>query len=59
MEFFTYGDGGVFKQLRWMENLRQSTWDHEIWHADSSSDARLVLKRPRLRETKNMNMAGR
>jgi hypothetical protein len=34
---FEYGDGGIFKLLSWMQNLRHSTWDHEILCADRSS----------------------
>jgi hypothetical protein len=34
---FEYGNGGTFKLLRWMQNLYQSMWDHEILHADRSS----------------------
>jgi hypothetical protein len=31
---FEYGNGGILKVLRWMQNLHQSTWDHAIFHAD-------------------------
>jgi hypothetical protein len=53
-----YGDSGIFKLLRWMQNLHQSMWDHEILYANSSSDAGQLLSRPLLQETKNTNMAG-
>jgi hypothetical protein len=55
---FAYSDGGIFRLLRWMQNLHQSMLDHGILYADSSSDARQLLLRPLLRETKNMNMMG-
>jgi hypothetical protein len=35
---FEYGGGGIFKPLRWMKNLHQSTWDHEMLYADRSSE---------------------
>jgi hypothetical protein len=31
---FEYGDGGIFKLLRSMWNLQQSTWGHKILYAD-------------------------
>jgi hypothetical protein len=31
---FEYGDGWIFKLLRWMQKLHQSTWDHDILYAD-------------------------
>jgi hypothetical protein len=33
---FEYGDGGIFKLLRWMQNLHQSTCIHKILYADRS-----------------------
>jgi hypothetical protein len=27
---FKDGNGGLFKLLRWMQNLHQSTWEHNI-----------------------------
>jgi hypothetical protein len=27
---FEYGDGGIFKLLRWIQNLQLSRWDHNI-----------------------------
>jgi hypothetical protein len=32
---FGYGDGGIFKLLRWLRKLYQSTWGHTILYADS------------------------
>jgi hypothetical protein len=54
---FEYGDGGIFKLLKWMQNLHQSTWNHEILHSDRYLENEQLLIRPLLRETKNMNMA--
>jgi hypothetical protein len=34
---FEYDDGETLKLLRWMQNLHQSVWDHEILYADRSS----------------------
>jgi hypothetical protein len=31
---FECGDGGIFKLLRWMQNLHQPTWEYEILCAD-------------------------
>jgi hypothetical protein len=45
-----------FKLQRWMQNLHQSTWDHEILYADRSSEDEQIVIRPALRETKNTNM---
>jgi hypothetical protein len=55
---FEYGDGGIFKLFRWMQNLHQSTWDHNILYADRWLEDEQLLIRPLLREYKNMNMAG-
>jgi hypothetical protein len=49
---FEYGDGGIFKLLRWMRNFRQSTWYHEILYADTSSKDKLLLIISLLRKTK-------
>jgi hypothetical protein len=38
MVLLEYGDGGVFKLLRWMKNLQKSAWNHKILYADKSSD---------------------
>jgi hypothetical protein len=57
-EPFEYGDGGILKLIRWMQNLHQSTWDHKILYADRPSKGEQHLIRPLLRETKNENMAG-
>jgi hypothetical protein len=46
---FEYGDGGIFKLLRWMQNLHQSTCDHEILSADGSLEDEQLLMRPLLR----------
>jgi hypothetical protein len=54
---FEYGDGGIFKLLSWMQNLHKSKWDHNILYSNRSSEEEL-LKRPLVRESKNMNMAG-
>jgi hypothetical protein len=35
---FEYGYDGIFKLLRWMQNLHHSTWDHKILYADRSSE---------------------
>jgi hypothetical protein len=35
---FEYDGGGIFKPLKWMKNLHQSTWDHEMLYADRSSE---------------------
>jgi hypothetical protein len=55
---FEYGDSGIFKLLRWMQNLDQTTWDHEILYADRSSMNKQLLVTPLFRKTRNTNMAG-
>jgi hypothetical protein len=55
---FEYGDGGIFKLLRWIQNLHQSTWDREILYADRSAKDKQHLVIPLLWKTKNTNMAG-
>jgi hypothetical protein len=47
----------TFKLLRWMQNLHQSTWDHEILYTDRSSNDEQLLMRPFLSRIKNTNMA--
>jgi hypothetical protein len=53
-----YGDVGIFKLLTWIQNLHQSTWDHEVLYADISSKDKQLLIRSLLRKTKNSNMEG-
>jgi hypothetical protein len=56
---FKYGDGRIFKLLRWKQVLRQWMWDHEILYADrSSKDKQLLVTPPLRKKTKNTNMAG-
>jgi hypothetical protein len=33
---FEFGYGSIFKQMKWMQNLYQSMWDHEMLYAESS-----------------------
>jgi hypothetical protein len=47
----------TFKLPRWMQNLHQSTWDHQILYTDKSSKDEQPLIRPFLSKTKNTNMA--
>jgi hypothetical protein len=47
----------TFKLLRWMQNMHQSTWDHENVYTGRSSKDEQLLIRPFLSKTKNMNMA--
>jgi hypothetical protein len=54
---FAYGDSGIFKLLTWMQNLHQSTWDHEILYADISSKDKQLSVTSLLPKTKYMNMA--
>jgi hypothetical protein len=53
-----YGDGEIFKLLRWMQNLHQSTLDHTILYADSSLEDEQLLTGTLLRESKSTNIAG-
>jgi hypothetical protein len=46
----------TFKLLRWMQNLHQSAWEHEILYTDRSSKDEQLSIRPFLLETKNTNM---
>jgi hypothetical protein len=50
---FEYGDGGIFKLLRLMQNLHQSMWDHKLFYADRSLEDEQLLIRPLLWESKN------
>jgi hypothetical protein len=54
---FEYGYGGIFKLLRWMQNLHQSTWDHKILYADIFRGWTTFNKNT-LQESKYLNMAG-
>jgi hypothetical protein len=47
----------TFKLLRWMQNLHQSMWDHEILYIDRSSKDEQLLMGAFLSKTKNTNMA--
>jgi hypothetical protein len=40
---FEYGSDGIFKLLRRMRKLYQSTWDHEMFYADRSSKNEQLL----------------
>jgi hypothetical protein len=53
-----YGDGGIFKLLRWMQSLHQSIWDHKMLYADRSLEDGQVLIGSLLQKFKNMNTAG-
>jgi hypothetical protein len=33
---FEYGDDGIFRLLRWIQKLHQSTCDHKIFYGDRS-----------------------
>jgi hypothetical protein len=55
---FEYGNGEIFKLLRWMQKLHQSTCDHEFLNADRSSKGDKLLIRLLLQETKNSNKTG-
>jgi hypothetical protein len=48
----------VFRLLKWMQNLHQSTWDHEILYADRFSKDEQLLVRPFLWKIKNTNVEG-
>jgi hypothetical protein len=54
---FEYGDGWIFKLLRWTQNLHQSMWVHNILYADRYLEDEQILIRPLWRESKSMNMA--
>jgi hypothetical protein len=49
----------TFKLLRWMQNLHQSTWDHEILYTDRSSKDEQLLVRPFLSKAKKYEHGGR
>jgi hypothetical protein len=53
---FEYGDGGIFKLLRWMQNLHQSMWDDIILYSNRYLEDEQILIRPLLWKSKNMNM---
>jgi hypothetical protein len=57
-EPFEYGDGGIFKLLRWTQNLHQSTRGHKIMYVERSLEDEQLLIRQLLQECKNVNMAG-
>jgi hypothetical protein len=40
-----YDNGESFKQLRWIQELQQSTWEHQILCANRiSNDGQLLIK---------------
>jgi hypothetical protein len=47
-EAFEYGNSGIFRYLRWMQNLHHSAWGREILYADISSEDEQLLIRLRL-----------
>jgi hypothetical protein len=55
---FEYDYGGIFKLLKWMQNLHHSTWDHKILYADRSLEDEQLLIRPLLQESKNVIRVG-
>jgi hypothetical protein len=50
---------GGRSNMRWMQNLHQSMWDHEILCADRFSKDEQLLMRPFLSETKKYKHGGR
>jgi hypothetical protein len=54
---FEYGDGGIYRLLRWIQNVHQSA-DHKILCSDRSLEDEQLLLRSLLWESKNVNMAG-
>jgi hypothetical protein len=56
-EAFEYSDSGIFRLLKWMQKLHQSTWDDEILNADMASKDELLIS-PLFWGAKNMNMEG-
>jgi hypothetical protein len=42
---FEYGDGGILKLPRWIQNLHQSTWGHSISYAERSLNDEEILMR--------------
>jgi hypothetical protein len=55
---FEYGESGIFKLLRLLQKLHQSTWDHERLYAERSSVDEQLLRRLPLRKPENTNMVG-
>jgi hypothetical protein len=55
---FKCGGDGIFRLLKWMQNLHQSMWDNTVFIADRSLEDEQLLIRPLLQESKNMNLAG-
>jgi hypothetical protein len=55
---FEYGDGKIFKLLRWMQNLPQSKRNRTIVYADRPLKDEQVLIKPLLQECKDMDMTG-
>jgi hypothetical protein len=47
----------IFKLLRWMQNLHQLTWNHEILYDSRWSEAEQLITRPLLWKIKYTNMA--
>jgi hypothetical protein len=50
---------GGRSNMRWMQNLHQLTWDHEILYTDRSSKDEQLLIRPFLSKTKKYEHGGR
>jgi hypothetical protein len=48
-----------FETYEVMQNLHQSTWDHEMLHSDRSSEDEQLLMRPLLRKSKKCEHYGR
>jgi hypothetical protein len=55
---FEYSDSGIFKLLKWTQNLHQSTWNHEIVCADRPSEDEHFLIRPIMRKIKKYEQGG-
>jgi hypothetical protein len=53
---FEYSDVGILKLLRWIQNLHQTMWDHEILYADRSSRGKQLSMRTPFQKTKSTNM---
>jgi hypothetical protein len=43
---FEYGDGGISKLMRWMQNLHQSIRNHDILYPERASNNEQLLIRP-------------
>jgi hypothetical protein len=54
---FEYGDDEIFKLLRWMQNLHQSTWDHKILYAAQIFRGWTTFNKSTFARIQNMNMA--